>query len=39
MKLSYYDNPKIRKLYNGFDILIPIWNYGMSKNKHLREVL
>ena len=29
MKLSYNDNPKIRKLYNGFDILISymeLWN-------------
>ena len=37
--LSYNDHPDIRKMYEGFDICIPEWVYGMSKNKNSNELL
>ena len=37
--LSYNDNEAIRKLYGKHEILTPEWNYGMSSEKHSRELL
>lgn len=37
--LSYNDCPEIRKKYNKYQIINPIWKYGMSNNKISNEVL
>ncbi|MCY4232876.1 MAG: DNA adenine methylase [Bacteroidetes bacterium] len=37
--LSYNDHPDIRKMYSGFDLLTPGWQYGMSSNKASNELL
>ncbi len=37
--LSYNDHPDIRKMYAGFDLRTPDWQYGMSSNKTSNELL
>ena len=37
--LSYNDHPDIRKMYHGFDLVTPYWQYGMSNNKTSNELL
>ena len=37
--LSYNDHPDIRKMYSGFDLHTPDWQYGMSNNKTSNELL
>ena len=37
--LSYNDCPEIRRMYQGYRILTPTWQYGMSADKRSREVL
>lgn len=37
--LSYNDCERVRKLYEGCDILAPEWGYGMSNGKQSRELL
>lgn len=37
--LSYNDCERVRKLYEGYDILAPEWGYGMSNGKQSRELL
>lgn len=37
--MSYNDSEEIRKMYDGFKIIVPEWKYGMSKNKSSKEVL
>ena len=37
--LSYNDHPDVRKMYEGFDIITPDWQYGMSRNKASNELL
>ncbi|MBC6413341.1 MAG: DNA adenine methylase [Chromatiales bacterium] len=37
--LSYNDCPSIRKLYKKYKQIKPRWTYGMSDNKHSKELL
>lgn len=37
--LSYNDDSTVRKMYEGFDIQTPNWQYGMSNNKASSELL
>ena len=37
--LSYNDHPRIRALYERFDIVVPTWTYSMSNGSKSRELL
>lgn len=37
--LSYNDCAEIRKIYNGYKIISPVWKYGMGNNKSSNEII
>ncbi|MDB5226294.1 MAG: hypothetical protein JWN78_487 [Bacteroidota bacterium] len=37
--LSYNECEEIHSLYNGFEMIIPYWKYGMSNDKASKEIL
>lgn len=37
--LSYNDCKEVRSMYEGYEMIMPFWKYGMSNNKSSKEIL